>query len=201
MESIYSRYRTWLVEQSMTEDQMPFKEWLAGTYPGDVALQNQLVVAEMVAGNLSRGRAASTLADVSGDADADLAAGLTALARTRMSRIANTMEFVDRVEDRLMRRINVEEASIDQLLAAGRLLRTSMKDDLTLVAEVVKARQEKPMEPRSFTVNFTENIQNIGDQAVKMTLSSRDSRDRTRSVLEGMIKAVQKNGNATDTAA
>jgi ribosomal 50S subunit-associated protein YjgA (DUF615 family) len=127
------------------------------------------------------------------DADTDLAAGLTALARTRLSRIANTMAFVDAVESRLMRRINIEEASIDQLLAAGRLLRTSLKDDVNLVSEVLQAREEKPVEPRNFTMNVSQTVLAIGDQAAKMTLGSRDSRDRTRTVLDGFLKVVQKN--------
>lgn len=201
MDGYYQQYLAWLQEHDENQDRVPFKEWLAATFPNDAALQNQLVVAEMVGGNLSKARAAQTLSDVTADADTDLQAGLTAIARTRLSRIANTMAFVDRVEDRLMRRINVEEASIDQLLAAGRLLRTSLKDDLTLVEGVVKSRQEsKPEAPKSFSVSFTENVVNLGDQATRMTLQSRDSRDRARAVLEGMIRTVQKNGNPAEPA-
>lgn len=201
MDNTYSRYRAYLVEQGMTEDQMPFKQYLEATYPGDVALQNQLVVAEMVGGNVPRAVARPVLSDVTADADSDLAAGLTAIARTRLSRIADTMNFVDLVEARLMRRINIEEASIDQLLAAGRLLRTSLKDDISLVAEVVRARDEKPIEPRSFNVNITEQVVNIGDAASKMALASRDSRDRSRTLLESMLKVVKKHGEPAEPAA
>ena len=201
MDSYYQQYLNWLHENDEREERVPFKEWLAATFPDDVALQNQLVVAEAVGGNVSKVRAAQVLSDVTVDADTDLQAGLTALARTRLSRIANTMEFVDRVESRLMRRINVEEASIDQLLAAGRLLRSSLKDAVTLVAEVLKSRQEnKPEVPKSFTVSFTEQVVNLGDDATRLALGNRDSRDRARMVLDSMIKAVRKNGDQpTDT--
>jgi hypothetical protein len=201
MNDIYNRYRAWLLEHGETEEHVPYDAWLAGTFPGDAALRNQLVVAEVVGGNLTKEQASRSLARVGESADEDLAAGLTALARTRLSRIANTMEFVDRVENRLMQRINIEEASIDQLLAAGRLLRTSLKDDTTLVSDVLRARKEKPQEPSSFRLNFTQNVVNLGDQAAQMTLQSRDSRDRTRSVLDSMIRTVQKNGNSEPSAA
>jgi len=192
MDSIFSQYETWLMEQNETQATRSFREYLEATYPGEVAFHNQMIIAEMVAGNVSRASAAQALASVTAEADTDLGAGLTALARSRVSRIANTMRFIDQVEGRLMRRINIEEASIDQLLAAGRLLRTSAADDTKLVAEVLRAREEKPTVPASFTVNFNENIQNIGNDAARLTMQSRDSRDRARTVLDSFIKTVQK---------
>lgn len=196
-DSIYGKYKTWLLEQGMTEEQMPFRAWLEATYPGDASLHRQMVVAEVVGGNLSKDTQRRTLDEVTGSADEDLAAGLTALARTRLTRMSNTMEFVDRVEEKLMRKINIEEASVDQLLSAGRLLRNSLKDDVSLVADVVRAREKKRDEtPASLTVNYTEKIMNVGDKAVAMTLKNRDSRDRARSVLDSMIKAVEKHDDA-----
>ena len=197
---MFQRYLAWLAENNETQDTMPYKMWLDATFPGDNSLHNLSVVGEVVSGNLDRARGALQVSEVTTNADEDLAAGLTALARNRLGRIAQTMEFVDRVEDRLMRRVNVEEASIDQLLAAGRLLRGSLKDDVTLVAEVVRARQEKPIEDSSrFNVSFTETVVNIGNDAARMTLGSRDGRDRARNLLESMINTVRKNGPSDST--
>lgn len=190
---MFQKYLAYLQEQGLRQSQMPYDQWLEATYPGDHALHNLAVVSDVVSGNLDRERAAGPLASVTSHADEDLAAGLTALARNRLGRITNTMEFVDRVEDRLMRRINVEEASVDQLLAAGRLLRGSLKDDLTLVAEVLRAREKKPIDdPNRFSVNYTENIIAVGDAAARMTLENRDGRDRARNLLESMITTVSK---------
>jgi len=191
MDSIFSKYQNWLVEQGENQNTLSFKDYLEATYPGEVAFHNQMIIAEMVGGNLPRVAASQALASVTAEADTDLGAGLTAIARSRLSRIADTMRFIDQVEGRLMRRINVEEASIDQLLAAGRLLRASVSDDTRLVAEVLKAREEKPMAPASFTVNFNESIQNIGNDAARLVMQSRDSRDRTRTVLDSFTKTLK----------
>lgn len=198
---MFQRYLAWLAEHNETQDSMPYREWMSITYPGDVALQNLSVVSETVSGNLSKPRGALAVSEVNTNADEDLAAGLTALARNRLSRIANTMEFVDRVENRLMQRINVEEASIDQLLAAGRLLRGALKDDVSLVAEVVQARREKPIEDSSrFNLSFSETVVNIGSDAARKTLGSRDGRDRARNLLDNMISVV-RNNNPNPSAA
>ena len=198
---MFQRYLSWLAENGETQESFSFQQWCTATFPGDTSIQNLAVVGEVVSGNVSKQRGAIAVSEVTSNADEDLQAGLTALARNRMSRVSTTMEFVDRVEQRLMQRVNVEEASIDQLLGVGRLLRNSLKDDLTLVAEVVKARRDVPVEAsRNFNLSFTENVINVGDDATKKTMSSRDSRDRSRNILESMISIVNKKDDSSTTA-
>ena len=187
----YQQYLSWLQDHNETRDRVPFKDWLSATYPNQDSDNNALVVGEVVGGNLPKSQATSLLEQVGANADLDLRLGLTALARSRMSRIANIMNFVDRVEDQLVTRVQVEAASIDQLLGVGRLLRNSLKDDLNLVGEVVNIQRGRGEPTKNFNLSVTEQIVNVGDSARK-TLESRDSRDRSRTVLEGMLKVIQK---------
>jgi ribosomal 50S subunit-associated protein YjgA (DUF615 family) len=193
---MYQDYLNWLIEHGESQSNMSFRGWLESTYPGNISLHNQIIVAEYAAGNLSKAQVGSAVTDATNGVDADLQAALAALARNRLSKIANTMAFIDKVEDRLMRRVNIEEASIDQLLGVGRLLRGSLKDDVTIVGEVVKSRSGVPVEqPNTFNFNYTEQTLNVGDAAARLTLNSRDSRDRSRIILDSMVETVKRVAN------
>lgn len=182
-----AKYRRWLLEHDTSPDQVSYDEWLAGEYVNDIATQRLHKTAATVSGDTPRDEA--ILKTVTDDADTDLKAALAALARSRMSRIANVVSYTDAVEQLLMERVNIGEASIDQLLATARYLRGASKDDITLLLNVVEtANQQKGLDGaqfNQFNVTLTQQVQGT-------TLETRDGRDRTRSVLEGFIQALGK---------
>lgn len=186
----YVRYRNWLMESDTRDTEVSYEEWLAGTFPNDTALQRQYMVAAMVSGEMPRhGRPGQMFNELALNADDDLKVGLAAMARSKMSRVTTLMGFADMVEAKLMQRVSINEASNDQLLAMARYLRGSVKDDVGMVMNAIEATQKKSgLEGAQFNVSMGDSI-TIGDSAMK----GRDTRDRIRTVLDGMLKVVAKN--------
>ena len=192
----FIRYRNWLMENDTRESDVSYEEWLAGTYPNDTPLQRQHVVSAVVSGEMSRqGRPGTVMTDVVVNSEDDLRAALAAMARSRISRVADSMGFMDQVEKKLMTKINVEEASTDQLLSVARHLRSSIKDDMSYVLGAINSNQKSGLEGAQFNVNIGDNIL-IGDSPVK----GRDVRDRVRSVVDGFLKVVAKNDIIIDSS-
>src|SRR5882762_1385593 len=109
--SQYAEYGRWLVENDSRESEIGFEEWLAGTFPNDVALQREHVIAAVICGEIRKTDiSAGFLRDAVLDLGNDLRAGVAAMARTRMGRITSLMAHVDRIEAMLMERIDAETA-------------------------------------------------------------------------------------------
>lgn len=187
----YARYKEWLVKYDTSVTEISYEEWLAHEHRDNAGLQRLHSASAVVAGDLPKSsRSGQILQETVEGSDDDLRATLAALARSKMSRIANLVGFVDTVEEKLMRRIQVDDpnVSMDQLLSAARYLRRSAQDDIHTVVEVLETSKSKSgLEGAQFN-QFNFNV----DAGSHKALENRDSRDRTRSVLDGLIQAVNK---------
>lgn len=197
--SAYTRYRAWLAETGNTSQDVTFEQWLQGTYPDDTALQREQVVTSIVSGDLPKaGRNAEIMTEVSAGSDDDLRAGLAAMARTRMRRVSELTAYSDLVEQRLMQRINVNDASTDQLLAFSRYLRSSIRNDMEIILNTIRTTEKTGLEGAQFT-----QFNVMGDVSLGGPTDRPESRDKIRSTIEGLLKSVRKldGNNPTTTAA
>lgn len=98
-----------------------------------------------------------------------------------------------------MTKINLGEASVPELLATARHLRTSIRDDVGLIDSVIASGERGSLDGSQFNLNFGDHVVNLrlGSDAAQETLKSRDSRDRVRTVLDGLISVV-KNGRTPE---
>lgn len=191
----YPKYLNWLMETDTRATEVSYEEWLAGSYPNDIALQRQFMVTSVVSGEQDRqGRPGAVMNETVMHSEDDLRAGIAAIARTRMARVASLMSYADKVEARLMSRINIEDASLDQLLSTARYLRGCAKDDMSIILGALNANQKSGLEGAQFNVNITDNIL-VGDSTVK----GRDTRDKVRTVLDGFLKVVSKNASSNES--
>jgi len=194
------KYREWLRSTDSTESEVPYEEWLAGTYINDQATQKQHLVASIVSGEAPRvGRGAQALMEIMTSAEEDLRAVKVSIARNRSTRVARMQAFLDMTEERLMTKINLGEASVPELLATARHLRTSIRDDVGLIDSVIASGERGSLDGSQFNLNFGDHVVNLrlGSDAAQETLKSRDSRDRVRTVLDGLISVV-KNGRTPE---
>jgi hypothetical protein len=181
---------------------MSYEEWLKASNGNDEGAVRQNLVAAVVSGDIpNQGRNAEVIQQTVHNSTDDLQAGMAALARSRMTRIADTMTFVDHVERQLMSRVNLGEASLDQLLGCARFLRTSVRDDVNLVQNTISLANSKSagLNGSQFNFNIGDQILNLGDEAAKSALNNRDSRDRSRTVLDSLISAARRNFNGNST--
>lgn len=190
------KYREWLRSTDSTEAEVPYEEWLAGTYINDPSTQRQHLISSVVSGDASRsGRGAQALMEVMASAEEDLRAVKVSMARNRAGRVARMQAFLDMTEERLMTKVNLGEASMPELLATARHLRSSLREDIGLIDSVIQSGERGSLDGSQFNVNIGDHVVNLhmGSDAAQETLKNRDSRDRVRTVLDGLISVV-KNG-------
>lgn len=191
--SQYVRYRNWLIETDTRESQVSFEEWLAGTFPDDVAQQKQHIVAAVVSGEIPKaGFAGNVLNEAVLNAGDDLKAALAAMARTRIGRINRTILMADRVESLLMERIDLQTASMDQLLMFAQYLRRSAGDDMKLVMHATDSPSKSGLEGAQFNVNIGDQIL-VGDSPMR----GRDTRDRVRAVVDQFLRVIERHEPTT----
>lgn len=191
----YAKYREWLVDSDTPEELCPFEEWLAGTYPADVGLQRQLIVAATVAGDLpKRGVAANIINEVVLNSEDDLRAGLAAIARSRMSKLASTLALSDQVDALIHERSNPQEMQLPQLYAYKDRIDRSRDRDTKLIVSAAKISSKTGLEGAQFNVQVVDQVL-IGDSDAK----GRDVRDRVRAVVDAFLKVTRNKDNGTTT--
>lgn len=190
----WERYRQWCVQYNTND--VSYDEWVAGEAVNNRAKQRQIMVTDIVAGDVAKvGEPLRAFQEVIASGDEDLRVFLVSIARSRSRRINTMLEYLDRVEDRLMRNVDVDLATMDQLLSTYRLLTAATKEMITLVNTAITSTEARKADFGGSTFNVSLDLGDkiLGDSAANL-LKDRDSRDRVRTAVGAFVKVLENVG-------
>lgn len=109
---------------------------------------------------------------------------LIAVARAKFERITRTLNFLDKIENRLFTEVRMENATTFELLQMEKVAQSNMIESLGFIERVLKLREQ--MDPASAARVFTDALSQSADFA-EVELLTPAQRDKARTALSRLL--------------